>query len=60
MLWWEETYGAIKPWSIAIVLALFGPLILHDGGLPVAQLFLKQMVVYLLGITYVLTILVCM
>ena len=56
MLWWELTGGSLKPLVIEIVLAVVGPFILHGGGLPVAQPFLRKMAVSLLGIPFVLTV----
>ena len=56
MLWWELTGGSLKPLVIEIVLAVVGPFILHGGDLPVAQPFLRKMVVSLLGIPFVLTV----
>ena len=59
MLWWAETEFSVKPWSIVIVSALVRPLTPHGGGLLVAQSFPQLIVVYLLGITFVITLLVC-
>ena len=59
MLVWEETDGTVKPQVVYIVWSLVGPLILHGEFLPVAQLFLRRMAISPLGITCVLTILVC-
>ena len=59
MLLLEETEGTIYTQPIMIVLSLVGLLIPHDGGLPVAQIFLRQIVVSLLGISFVISVLIC-
>ena len=58
MLWWEETDFDVNPQPIVIVSALVGPLIPQSGGFPVAQLFLRWIVVSYIGIPFVLNILV--
>ena len=59
ILWWQETYGAVKPRVIKIIPALVVPLIPCYGGLTVYQPFFHRMVVSPIGITFVLAILVC-
>ena len=59
MLVWEETDGTVKPQVVYIVWSLVGPLILHGEFLPVAQLFLRRMVVFLIGVFCILTKLFC-
>ena len=59
MLQWEETDGSVKSQAIAISLALVVPFIHHSGGLPVAQLFLRKMVVSPWVIARIITILIC-
>ena len=59
MLWQEEAYGAVKPQAIIIVSALINLFIPHGSGLPAVQLFLRRMVVSPLGITRLITVLIC-
>ena len=58
MLWWEENDFDVNPQAIVIVSALVDLLIPHSGGIPVDQPFLRQIVVYHIGIPFVLTVLV--
>ena len=55
----EESGGAVKPGVVNIFFALVILLIPHGGGLPVAQICLRIMVVLPLFITRVLSVLVC-
>ena len=56
MLWWEETDGAVNTLAIETISALVLTLIPHGGGLPVDHIFLRRMVVSLLGNPCTLTI----
>ena len=58
MLRWEEIDSAVKTQSIALVSTFIDPLIPHDGGLQVAQLFLQKMVLSPLGIYHIITVIV--
>ena len=54
-----KTDIGVKLQSITLLLALVGTLIPQEGGVPVAQQILRQVVVSPLGITFVLAVLVC-
>ena len=54
----DETDGAVNPRESMIDQALVCWLIPQDGGLPVAQLFLRRMVVSPIGIPDLLTVLI--
>ena len=59
ILWWVETNFAVKIRSITIVLALSHPLIHHINGLLADQPFLRWIVVSPQGITFVISIQIC-